>query len=154
MHGAPATWVRLFVAPVDRDQAHACVHGYVWGCRVHSCGVAPRNLTAPPDAGQVGAGAFDLCAGAIASTLFPGDAEAGGDGGSRGPCPCGGCDGVGGIPRIEFEGRLMATENFARAAAGLQLREDASLRELAEAASRHCATPWPTIAQVPPPPAP
>lgn len=115
--------------------------------------MVPHTLTAPTVAGQVGAGAFDLCAGAIAATLFRGTAEASVDGGGSGPCPCGGCDGAAGIPRIEFEGRLMATENFARAAAGLQLREDASLRELAEAASRHCATPWPTVAQARPGPA-
>ena len=106
---------------------------------------AASNLTAPHDAGQFGAGQFDLCAGAITATLFQAGGPAGAGGGA---CPCGSCDGGISIPQIGFRGRLMATENFARGVSGLGLREDASLRELAEAGSKHCAVPWATIAEV------
>lgn len=99
-------------------------------------------------AGQFGLGAFDLCAGAITAVLFQPDMSGGPDGTAIGPCSCGDCDGGTSIPRIAFQGRLMATENFARAVAGLALPEDSSLRELAEAGSRHCASPWATVSQV------
>eukprot|EP00892_Ulva_mutabilis_P007420 jgi/Ulvmu1/504/UM001_0512.1 len=97
--------------------------------------------------GQFGVGAFDLCAGAITAVLFPEAGSEGPDDSDGGPCSCGDCDGGATIPRIAFPGRLMATENFARAVAGLNLPEDTSLRELAEAGSRHCAMPWATVAQ-------